>query len=211
MALTIMGLSFSTFVRSVEIMCRYKGLAYKLQKHIDGTSLREQPEKHHNYHPFLKFPVLLDGDLILPESTCIARYLNTKVGKPLLPEDPVAFAQADAWMNHIAIDVDQAIVRNILLEFAFPKGVNGKVRFKKIHAHLPMADYALRQLSKQLAENDYLMGKTFTACDALLIPILDYLAKAEFEGNPMGHYANLKDYIQRMRTLDHCESILISI
>lgn len=210
MVVTIIGLPFSTLVRSVEIMCRYKGLDYVLQEHIDGVSLREQPKNCQDYHPFLKFPVLIDGDLVLPESTCIARYLHTQAGSPLLPPDPQAFAQADAWMSHVAIYVDQAIVRNILLELAFPQGANGKVRWHKVKASLPLADYALQQVSKQLGQQTYLMGECFTACDALLIPMLDYLAAAELSANPLASYPNLQAYIEHCRKLAYCEPILIS-
>lgn len=209
MALTILGIQMSNLVRSLQIICQYKGLAYELQTELDGKPLMENPEAHSKYHPFRKFPVLIDGDFSLPESMSIARYLEQMFDdKPLLPSDPKERAIHDAWLNHIAITIDKAIVRDILVELAFPKGENGQVRFDYVKAALPALHQALDVLDQQLAGNEYLMGNRFSLCDAFALPMLDYLDVISFPDNPLQHYPKLINYIERLRQLPCCEGVL---
>jgi glutathione S-transferase len=50
-------------------------------------------------NPNGRVPVLVDGDLILWESTAILRYLAGRAGSALVPTDPRAQAEVDRWLS----------------------------------------------------------------------------------------------------------------
>ena len=52
-------------------------------------------------NPNAKVPVLVDGDLVLWESTAILCYLAAKQGSALLPTAPAARADVDRWLAWI--------------------------------------------------------------------------------------------------------------
>jgi glutathione S-transferase len=49
-------------------------------------------------NPNAQVPVILDGDLVLWESSAIMTYLARRAGSPLLPADPAALAIVEQWL-----------------------------------------------------------------------------------------------------------------
>ena len=121
----IYGPSFSTFVRSVMILCEEKQLAYTVGFEVNGQEVASKSEQHLKWHPFGKIPVLLENSrqndlFVLPETASICRYLDSE--KTLQPDSSVGCSSHDALCALISIDIDKVLVREYLLEFAFPKG-----------------------------------------------------------------------------------------
>jgi GSH-dependent disulfide-bond oxidoreductase len=72
------------------------GLAYDLR----AVNIRQGGQKTSDYlalNPNGKVPLLVDGDLILPESGAILVHLAEKTGR-LLPTDPAARARSFEWL-----------------------------------------------------------------------------------------------------------------
>ncbi len=77
----------------------------------------------------------------------------------------------------IDIDIDKAIVRDYLMEYFFPKGDNGIIRFKILNKVKPQVSNALIAISTLLKQkNVVLAGKQLNIADALLAPMLHYLS-----------------------------------
>jgi glutathione S-transferase len=63
----------------------------------------DRPDWHLAVNPLGGIPTLIDGDLVLPESNAILRYLAAREGRDdLLPADPVARAPVDWALDAVA-------------------------------------------------------------------------------------------------------------
>lgn len=207
-AIKIYGVSFSTFLRSVRLMCQYKGIGHEVTLAPYGEVIPCFGDRHAEIHPFRKLPVLIEGDLALPESCAIGRYLESKPGPSLFPLDAPQKARVDATANMISIYVANAVVKNVVLEFFFPKGESGQVRLDAVAEALPTARAALEWLNDMVESPRYLMAGQFTLCDALLIPMLDYLAQLPASVNFLPELPALAAYLDFQRTAPYSEGIL---
>tara|TARA_Y100000782_G_scaffold71835_2_gene77725 strand:- start:73265 stop:73948 length:684 start_codon:yes stop_codon:yes gene_type:complete len=205
----IYGPSFSTFVRSVMMACELKGLAYEVTTQVDGEAVDFHTPGHKAIHPYTKFPVLLTEQGPIPETVAILHYLENEYGgTQLYPSDPYAQAQVEAWSGISGIYVDHEIVREVLLEFIFPKGENGSVRMDKVEAAIPGIQNALSVVADQLADNPYICGNELTAADLILIPIIDYIEKSEVAKAKVAEHPNVLAYIEKIRVQDFAKHIL---
>lgn len=209
----IYGPAFSTFVRSVMLVCEEKGIAYRQGLKAENTQQDDQnktdDEKrlssvrhpgHQQLNPFLKVPVLIHQDKTLFETAPICRYLdNTFSGPSIQSGTPWHSAIIDQWSSAICSYIDQVLVRKYLLEFAFPKGENGEIRGEKITQIQPQVTATLAILTKQLADQPFFCGQHYSMADALLTPILDYIYKLPAAYSLPRTNTLLCDYIQRMQ------------
>ena len=186
----IYGPSFSTFVRSVMMACELKGLAYEVTTEVNGEEVGFHTAGHKAIHPFTKFPVLLTDQGPIAETVAFAQ------------------AQVEQWSGISGIYVDFKIVRKVLLEFIFPQGEDGSVRMDKVEAALPGVEHGLAVVADQLAEQPYLCGNEITAADLILIPIIDYIEKAEVGKPRVAKHANLLAYIEKIRAEVFAKDIL---
>lgn len=78
----LIGVPLSPFVRKVAVALAVKGVDYENEMVVPGM----QPPDFTAISPLNKIPVLLDGELALPDSSVICEYLNEKFPEPpLLP------------------------------------------------------------------------------------------------------------------------------
>ncbi len=203
----IFGPTFSTFVRSVMMACEEKRISYEVTNLFDGQEISFKSDKHRELHPYSKFPVLLTEHGPIAETITILHYLDRLDGEAVLfPGNSYEQAFIEQWSSIVAIYIDQAVVRNLLLEFAFPKGEGGSIRQDKVEEAMPEAKRALAILSEQLDGGGYLCGDQFTAADLILIPILDYLGKIPLP--IMADFPNLLRYQENVNRLDTVKSVL---
>lgn len=207
----IVGPAFSTFVCSVMIACEEKDIPYEVNPELNGKKLFFGDKELFDYHPYGKVPVLITQFGNIGETSSIIRYLDSlNDNNRLYPEDSFDRAQVDQWSSLISVYIDQAIVRNLLLEYAFPKGENGSVRIDLVQEAMPEALKAMKVLNKQLTDKAYICGEKLSAADLVLIPMLDYLEKTPvgarlFEEGPV-----LKGYLGRVRMRDFVAKVLAS-
>ncbi|MDI3324073.1 glutathione S-transferase family protein [Pontibacterium granulatum] len=207
----ILGPTFSSFVRSVMLCCEEKGISYETKFEIDGQPLSLNDETHLQYHPFGKIPALIHGERSVFETATICRYLDATFDGPALqPTDIYQRAEVDEWAAALSIYVDKAIVRQYLLEFAFPKGPEGQVRLDKVTEAEPEVARMLSIVEKQLGDNDFICGSEYTYADAILTPMLDYLSGTPNATSLMPNNSVLMDYLLRMRARPSAVNALTS-
>jgi glutathione S-transferase len=89
--LTIIGNHISPYVRKVLAVCEVKGLPYRLDSIVPFFG----NERFAELSPLRRIPVLIDGDVVLNDSTVICEYLEDKWPEvAVLPREPAARAQA---------------------------------------------------------------------------------------------------------------------
>lgn len=93
MAITVIGNYLSPYVRKVLVCLDMKGLDYELDPIIPFFGNDEFTK----LNPVRRIPVLIDGDLVIPESAAICEYIDESYpGPPLLPSGAPLRAQARA-------------------------------------------------------------------------------------------------------------------
>ncbi|MDX2201495.1 MAG: glutathione S-transferase family protein [Hyphomicrobiaceae bacterium] len=89
--LTIIGNHISPFVRKVLCVCEVKGLAYEMDSIVPFFG----NERFAQLSPLRRIPVLIDGEVVLTDSSVICEYLEDKwPATPVLPRDAAQRAQA---------------------------------------------------------------------------------------------------------------------
>ncbi len=167
MALEIIGISQSNFVRTVRMAAEEKGVPYK---HISAMPHSDEVKA---ISPFGQVPVMRHDGLELAESQAIARYIDTAFDGPaLIPTDPKAAAPINQWISTAAGSVDQLLMRNYVVEYAFHKDDDGNVVRTKIDKAIKRFPRMFSMLEKAVAPG-YLGSASFTMADCFLIPILN--------------------------------------
>jgi glutathione S-transferase len=166
----IIGVPFSNFVWVVRMVCEEKGVPYDL------TPAPPHSPQVDAIHPLGKIPVMRHGDVTLCESKAIATYIDrTFNGPKVIPEDPKAAAETEKWVSLINAHMDPVMIRQYVLNYAFPKGADGKPDRKAIDASLPDMQKQIGILDQAVAKTGYLAGASFTLADMDLMPILHYV------------------------------------
>ena len=95
---TIIGSFVSPYVRKVLVCLMLKGLDYR----IDPITPFFGNEEFARLSPLRRIPVLIDGDVVLTDSSVICAYLDEAYpGRPLLPPAPADRARA-RWLEEYA-------------------------------------------------------------------------------------------------------------
>jgi len=214
--LQIYGPSFSNFVRSVMILCEENSLDYQTGYDSSGEFIEFKSEAHFALHPYGKLPVLTHGELVLPETASICRYIENltafKGGKSFTPQQ---VARIDAFSAITSIYLDKAIMRDYILEFAFPKGEDGKIRFDVATVAQAEVHKALDIIRGELTNSDTLLsGKEespqLTVADALIAPMLHYISTLPAGFNLLTEYPELELYLANTMKRASCNKVLIS-
>jgi glutathione S-transferase len=193
MALEIIGFPRSNFVRSVRMVAEEKGVPYQLL-----------PERPHSdvvkgLNPTGKIPALRHDGLEICESLAIARYIDDAFDGPkLIPQDPKAAAKVNQWTAYAAVEADQLLMRNYVVEYAFHKDDDGNVVRDKIDVALKRFPRMFRTLEAAVA-GGYFGTDSFSMADCFILPILSATnlweeGKAAIAGAP-----GLAAYFDRMQ------------
>ena len=154
----IIGSYVSPYVRKVLVCMELKGLDYA----VDPITPFFGNDEFRRLSPLCRIPVLIDGALVLTDSTVIAEYLDEQFPEPrLLPKEPKQRARA-RWLEEFA---DSRLGDVFIWGLFYPKMVHPRVwgepgdqgRIDKTLADdLPAA---LDYLEGELPDNGYLFGE----------------------------------------------------
>lgn len=93
--LRVIGSFLSPYVRKVIVCLECKGLRYE----VDPISPFYGNEEFARISPLRRVPVLLDGHVVIADSTAICEYLEERhPARPLLPQEPAMRARA-RWLE----------------------------------------------------------------------------------------------------------------
>lgn len=204
---TIYGPAFSPYVRAVRIYADELGLEHLCTMAPSGDKIDFKSEGHLAMNPFGKVPVLLHNDLVLFETPAICRYLEQLAADKglLMVLDRKEKAMADQWSAAIGQYGGEMLMKGFLLEFAFPKGENGKPRMDVILSNLGNARRFLEIVSQRLQQHAWIAGQHYSMADSILTPFLDYASTVpalDDQGQLVLDNSVLAEYLQRLRSRD---------
>jgi glutathione S-transferase len=143
-------------------------------------------------NPAGKVPVLVDGDLVLPESAAIVLYLAEKYPeKKLMPSKLEQRAQVYRWVLFAVTELEQPLWRMTKHTFIYPEE-------KRIAKDIELAreDFTAMAavLERHMDGRQYIVGDSMSVADCVTAYLMDWANEQKLlEGCP-----NLKAYLQRM-------------
>ncbi|MCA8277488.1 glutathione S-transferase family protein [Burkholderia sp. AU30280] len=143
-------------------------------------------------NPAGKVPVLVDGDLVIPESAAIVLYLADKYPeKALLPADPARRAEAYRWVMFAVTELEQPLWRITRHSFIYPPE-------KRSPADIELAREDFKTmaaiLDKHLEGREFIVGDTLTVADCVTAYLIDWAG----ECNLIESFPNLRAYLERL-------------
>jgi glutathione S-transferase len=167
----LLGVPLSPFVRKVAVVLAIKGLPFEQEPVMPGAA---DPD-FRALSPLGKIPVLVDGDLVLADSSAICEYLEEKYpAHPVMPSGPETRARA-RFLEEFG---DSKLVETASILF-IEKFVNptmlGKetdlARVEQVETELlpPYLDY----LESQVPPEGYLFGDFCTADISIVTPLFN--------------------------------------
>jgi len=208
----ILGPQYSPFVRAVALCCEEKKIAYSIGFEPFNDTIKVGSEQHLALHPFGKGPVLIHNEYHLFETAPICRYLDNQFhGVDLQPHSAHQQAQVDQWCSAISTYIYNVLIKHYLLEFTFPKGEKGEIRWQVIEQAMTNIENVFHIIHHQLGKQEYFCTNQYTIADALLTPILDYLEKLPHACELFQRYPNLQRYVARMRSRESAKKVLTDI
>ncbi|KZM51173.1 glutathione S-transferase family protein [Labrenzia sp. OB1] len=140
-----------------------------------------------------KLPVLIDGDMAIPDSVAICTYLADRHGKCTFPAGTLERARRDSF-TQFAVDVlDGALWTAAKNSFVLPEdmrapAVKNACRFEFAKG--------LKTLETRLGDGPFVMGATFTVPDIIIGHCTGWAVTAKFELPGEGP---LHTYFKRLR------------
>jgi len=147
------------------------GLEYE---RVDVPMARPRPDWYLAVNPVGGIPTLVDGDLVLPESNAILRYLAAREGR----DDLYPGALAERGRVDRLLDTWSTLVRPAAFPLEVACGVFGERDDAAVAAALAGLAPALAAVERLVADNGTMTG-SFTLADICAAPTLYRSAKFE--------------------------------
>jgi glutathione S-transferase len=171
MALTLYLHPLSSYCQKALIALYENGTAFTPQT-VDFSN-PEQEAAFRQMWPVRKFPVLRDGDTLVPESTAIIDYLAWKFPGPvkLIPEDPAAALAVRGQDRFFDLHVHTPMQKIIgdRLRLADKKDPSGVADAREA------LKTALGMVEKTMAKATWAAGGAFSMADCAAAPALFYI------------------------------------
>jgi glutathione S-transferase len=197
----------STSSRSILMFVADNELAIELHV-VDLMTGEHLKEPFTSLNPNCLVPVLVDGDLILTESSSILKYLADKFGLPSYPRDIRQRAKVNEAMDWFSSNFYRDFAYGVVYPQIFPN-------FKRPSDELQLGtiDWGT-DFSKKWFKilNDHIIGpkKEFLTGDA--VTIADYLGAAQLSigeliGCNLGNYKNVDRWLGNMKKRPSWEKV----
>lgn len=143
-------------------------------------------------NPAGKVPVLVDGDLVIPESAAIVLYLAEKYPqKKLLPADLKARAQVYRWIMFAMTELEVPLWRITRHTALLPQEKRSPQ-----DVALAREDFARMAavLEQHMEGRTFIVGDAITAADCVTAYLIDWANEQDL----IGDKPNLRAYLERM-------------
>ncbi len=194
--LTIIGVPFSNYVRSVRMLCEEKGVPYALE-----PAAPHSPQVN-EIHPEGQVPCMQHGDLKLFESKAIATYIDRAFDGPkMVPDDNAQAAKVEQWVSYGNVKVDRVIMREFVVPMVFADKEKGP-NMDKINAALPKIERCCATLDAAVADTGYMVGDGMTYADCNVVPMLASLQNFPQGKEIIAKFPHLSAYIEKQTARD---------
>jgi len=172
-------------------LCEELEVPYELERYERDPKTRLAPAKYRALTPFGTAPVIVDGNVILGESSAITEYIVTLYGGGRLTIPPGAPNYADyLFWFHFA---NGSLMPSAMFDMIVGRMENPNNVFSGLRQRL---DRAYRMIESRLGDVPYLAGDIFTAADILtLFPLTTFRV---FVPRDLAPFPNIRRYLKRI-------------
>ncbi len=189
----IYGFPQSSYVRTARLVCEEKGVAYDLAPVEFGS-----PE-HLELHPFGKIPAFRHGELVLHETSAIARYVDGAFpGPSLVPESAEAQGRMEQWVSTACDYLYQDMIRELVFPRIVAPSRGAEPDEEMIGQAMPKVEHHLGVLDRALIGRDYLAGSALSLADLFVAPIAFWVRLTPEGQARKDGYPNLNRWWERM-------------
>jgi glutathione S-transferase len=185
-------LNMSTSERIIWL-CEELGLPYELVVHQRDSETGLAPQSLKAIHPAGRSPVIVDGDVVLAETSAIVEYILTKHGDNRLSitGERANFADYLFWF-HFA---NASFMASLSLDF-FATRIGQRGNDALTQALVSRASHAYELVEARLASVPYFAGSEFSAADVMMVFPLTTMRR----GVPrdLGAFPHLRAYLTRI-------------
>ena len=159
----------STFSRRVRIALLEKGLE---AEEIECIKTARASADYRALNPYGRIPTLVDGDVVLYESSAILTYLEERhPDPPLVPSDPAGRARVAMYVKLCDLEFTPHAIR-----IQRPKRLQPESTWD--HTAFAEASFGVERhyeiLERELEGKEYLVGGQFTWADLAYLPFLHF-------------------------------------
>ncbi len=190
MALELFAHPFSSYCQKVLIALHENAIPFELQMLEPGSPAQEELAR---IWPLERFPVLREGERVVPEATSIIEYLYVHHPGPvaLIPDDPDAAVEVrmlDRFFDNYVSNPQASIVFNAIRE----EEDRDPIGDDKARA---MLDTSYAILDRWMATREWAAGGDFSLADCAAAPALFY---ADWTHEIGEEFANVRAYRSRL-------------
>ncbi len=170
------GFAQSTYVRTAAMACIELGVPYEL------VALDFRSPDHRTLHPFLKMPILSDGDATICETIAILAHLDEKAGRSkLFPKSGSSRISVLSIMSAAGDNLYQPVVHG------------------EDESAIVQADAGFDWMQSLLKDGDFLAGQDLSGADLFLAPMLSYHLKRREPADVFVERKALSNWYDRMK------------
>ncbi|HZY33471.1 MAG TPA: glutathione S-transferase family protein, partial [Rhodanobacter sp.] len=155
--LRVIGNYVSPYVRKVLVCLELKGLEYE----IDPIAPFVGNDEFTRLSPLRRIPVLIDGELVLGDSSVICQYLEDQHPTPTLYPRDIADRARARWLEEYAdTRLADGLIWRLFHQLAIKRHIFGEAPNEAVvqHAREVEVPAALDYLEKQLPDDGFVFG-----------------------------------------------------
>ena len=165
------GFELSIPVNRVRLCLNAMGLDYEFVR-VNPMAGEHQTKEHLKRHPAGKIPAIDDEGFTLFESNAIMKYLCRKYKSEFYPEEIIAQAQVDQWLdfitNHLANGFNKVLFNKFIAGI-----VGADVDERSLQDGYGFIKRFLAVIDKQLGASTFVAGNNMTIADFSLLATVD--------------------------------------
>jgi glutathione S-transferase len=187
--------AFSPNCRKVRAVAYELGISLELV-HVDLVNGAQRRPDFLALNPNGRVPVLVDGELILWESTAIMRYLSASRGGALVPTSPRGQAELDRWLAwqlaHLGPAMSKVAFERVVKKLTGQGAPDeaaiaaGSAEFAKLTALLDAALHARDYLAGTLSLADFALASHYSLASKCSLDLAPYPAVTSWLARLLG-------------------------
>jgi glutathione S-transferase len=171
----IHGPNFSSYVRSVCLALREKGVDYDLVE-VNILTGAHTEAAHLARNPFGKVPTFTHDGATIYETSAIIRYIDRAfAGLPLQPTDPKLAARGDQVIGIVDSFGYGSIIGKLVWQRMVMPMLGGAADDTIVADALPMVRLCLTEFDRLLAGGEWFGGDAVSLADIHLAPVFAYM------------------------------------
>jgi glutathione S-transferase len=183
--ITVHHLDYSRSTRVVWLLEEHE-LPYKLVRYnraVGGPA----PKELASIHPLGKSPAIVDGDLVLAESSAILRYIDARYGlSKFTPFDVQTRAHHDEWLDF----VEGSLAPALFVPLIAGSGLSDRVRA----GFATQLANAWSHITAAVGDDAFLVGRQLTLADMQM----SYVVAVASATGALKDWPRIETYLQRL-------------